>query len=164
MPNVRRLLTWGEFATDRPDLADAGRALLYQHGVGLAFLATVRRDGGPRLHPMCPLVHDRGLFAFIVPSPKQEDLLRNGQFAMHSFPCPDNEDAFYLTGTATQVDDDKVRAAASELFVDERRAFQVPAPSQRDLLFQFMVATCLLTRTTGHGDSHPVHTVWRAEA
>ena len=158
------MLTWEQFATDRPDLAEAGRALLYQHGVGLAFLATVRRDGGPRLHPMCPLVHDGGLFAFIVPSPKQEDLVRNGQFAMHSFPCPDNEDAFYLTGTATRVDDASVRTAVSELFVNERLAFKVPAPEEQDLLFQFLVASCLLTRTKGHGDPRPAHTVWHAEA
>jgi hypothetical protein len=164
MPTVPRMLTWDEFATNRPDLAEAGRALLYQHGVGLAFLATVRSDGGPRLHPMCPLLHDGGLFAFIVPSPKQQDLVRNGLFAMHSFPCPDNEDAFYLTGTATHVDNDDLRAAVSDRFVNERRAFKVPAPSEHDLLFGFLVATCLLTRTSGHGDSRPVHTVWHAGA
>lgn len=164
LSNVQCMLTWDEFAADRPDLAEAGRALLYQHGVGLAFLATVRRDGGPRLHPMCPLVHDGGLFAFIVPSPKKEDLVRNGHFAMHSFPCPDNEDAFYLTGTATLVDNASVRAAVSELFVNERLAFKVPAPAEQDLLFHFVVASCLLTRTTGHGDPHPAHTVWHSEA
>ena len=44
------MLTWAEFAHARPDLAEAGRRLLYQFGVGLGFLATVRADGGPRLH------------------------------------------------------------------------------------------------------------------
>jgi hypothetical protein len=29
------------------------QSLLYQFGVGLAFLSTVRPDGGPRLHPLC---------------------------------------------------------------------------------------------------------------
>jgi hypothetical protein len=48
------VLSWAEFAHARPDLGDADRRLLYQFGVGLAFLATVRADGGPRLHPMCP--------------------------------------------------------------------------------------------------------------
>jgi hypothetical protein len=47
------MLTWAEFAHARPELAEAGRRLLYQFGVGLGFLATVRADGGPRLHPMC---------------------------------------------------------------------------------------------------------------
>ena len=55
-------------------------ALLYQFGVGLAFLATVRRDGGPRVHPMCPLIHQGGLYGFFVPGPKQADLHRDGRY------------------------------------------------------------------------------------
>ena len=93
-------VTWGEFERAEPGLAEAGRALLYQFGVGFAFLATVGRDGGPRMHPMCPLIHDGGLYAFIVPGPKQADLHRDGRYALHSFPCEDNEDAFYCTGRA----------------------------------------------------------------
>lgn len=50
------MVTWREFAAAAPDLAEAGRALLTQFGVGLAFLATVRRDGAPRLHPVCPVL------------------------------------------------------------------------------------------------------------
>jgi hypothetical protein len=42
----------GDAYRPRPDLADASRALLYQFGVGLAFLSTVRPDGGPRVHPV----------------------------------------------------------------------------------------------------------------
>jgi hypothetical protein len=49
---------WGGFASRRPDLAEAGRALLYQYGVGLAFLGTTDRAGGPRVHPICPLLTD----------------------------------------------------------------------------------------------------------
>ena len=84
--------SWDEFEQRQPGLATAGRALFYQFGVGLAFLATVRRDGGPRVHPMCPLIHGGGLFAFIVPGPKQADLRRDGRYALHSFPCPDNDE------------------------------------------------------------------------
>ena len=68
------MASWDEFEQRQPGLATAGHALFYQFGVGLAFLATVRRDGGPRVHPMCPLIHGGGLFAFIVPGPKQADL------------------------------------------------------------------------------------------
>jgi hypothetical protein len=42
-------VAWGEFERAQPGLAEAGRVLLYQDGVGLAFLATVRADGGPRV-------------------------------------------------------------------------------------------------------------------
>ena len=42
-------LSWLQFEAESPELAEAGRGLFYQFGVGLGFLATVRRDGGPPL-------------------------------------------------------------------------------------------------------------------
>ncbi|MGH9185229.1 MAG: hypothetical protein ACRD0U_05365 [Acidimicrobiales bacterium] len=159
MPTVA---TWGDLIDQRPQLAEAGRALLYQHGVGLAFMATTRSDGRPRLHPMCPLFNPDGLFAFIIPSPKQNDLRRTGWYAMHSFPCPDNEDAFYLTGKAQLVENQSQRDALSRQFVQERSQFAVAPPADQDALFQFDVDSCLWTTTTGHGDPAPEHTVWHA--
>jgi hypothetical protein len=147
----------------QPDLAASGRALLYQHGVGLGFLATTRRDGGPRVHPMCPILSDDGAFAFIVPSPKQQDLRRDGRYAIHSFPCPDNEDAFFFAGTARLVNDRLTRASLGQQFVEERSQFPVEPPSEQDALFEFIVDSCLLTRTTGHGDPSPAHVVWRSD-
>lgn len=63
---MHRVVSWVEFCRSEPAMAGDGRALLYDVGVGLGFLATVRADGGPRVHPMCPLVNDDGLFAFIA--------------------------------------------------------------------------------------------------
>ncbi len=156
------MVTFGEFSQERPDLGAAGRQLLYQHGVGLAFLATIRNDAGPRLHPMCPLLTDEGVFAFIIPSPKQQDLRRDGRHAMHSFPCEDNEDAFYPTGRARLVEQSEVRDVLAKQFVEERSEFGVPLPADEDALFEFDIASCLLTRTTGHGDPAPQHTVWKS--
>lgn len=48
------MVTWAELSAAAPALAQVGHRLLTQFGVGLAFLATVRRDGGPRMHPVCP--------------------------------------------------------------------------------------------------------------
>ena len=154
--------SWDEFQTEQPDLAAAGRGLFYQFGVGLGFLATVRRDGGPRVHPMCPILHGGGLFAFIVPGPKQADLRRDGRYALHSFPCPDNEDAFYCTGRAAAEDDLVIRQVLADIFVTERADAGVPAPAPDHLLFRFGIETCLLTRTTGHGDFAPEHRIWKA--
>jgi hypothetical protein len=155
------MATWGDIIRERPDLAAAGQRLFYQFGVGLAFMATVDRRGRPRVHPMCPLLHADGLFAFIVPSPKQGDLRRDGLYSMHSFPCPQNEDAFYLSGRAELIDDQRLRDALSEQFVSERQRFPVVPPPSNDLLFHFEFDTCLLTRTTGHGDPSPRHEVWK---
>jgi hypothetical protein len=157
------MLTWPELSAARPDLADAGRSLLYQFGgVGLAFLGTVRADGGPRVHPICPVLTEAGLFGLIIPSPKLDDLVRDGQYVLHSFPCPDNEDAFYLTGQAERRDDAGVRERVIRQFVGER-SFEIPPASlQEQGVVEFLVATCMLTRTTGHGDPDPKHTIWKA--
>jgi hypothetical protein len=106
------MVTWKQFATAEPDLADTGRSLLFQFKVGLAFLATVRNDGAPRLHPVCPVLsHDR-LFVLVVPvSPKRQDLLRDGRYALQTFPQPKaGSDEFYISGKATLVDDQAIRA------------------------------------------------------
>jgi hypothetical protein len=153
--------TWHEFARLRPDLAEPGRALLYRFGVGLGYLATTRPDGGPRVHPMCPILTEGGAFAFIVPSPKQRDLHRDGRYALHSFPREDNEDAFYFSGRVRRVHDDQIRAQLGAVFVTERAELGVPLPAPDDALFEFLLNRCLLTRTTGHGDPEPVHQVWR---
>jgi hypothetical protein len=107
------MVTWHAFATAVPELARAGRALIDQFQVGLAFLATIRKDGGPRLHPVCPVFCEDRLFVLITPtSPKHDDLLRDGRYALQSFPQPKaGSEEFYLTGTAMLVDDPAGRAA-----------------------------------------------------
>ena len=147
----------------RPDLASVGRELLYQVGVGLAFLSTVRSDGGPRLNPMCPVLTDDRIFALIVSGPKCADLQRDGRYAMHSFPCDTNEDAFMITGRAEIVTDGKVRALVVAQVLAERSGLTMTEADMIDsTLFEFAIDRVLLTRTTGHGDPKPMHTVWHA--
>ena len=107
------MVTWKEFAAAEPDLADVGRSLLFQFKVGLAFLATVRKDGAPRLHPVCPVLSDDRLFVLIIPtSPKRHDLRRDGRYALQTFPQPKpGSDEFSIAGKAVGVDDPAVRAA-----------------------------------------------------
>src|SRR5437762_9823437 len=107
------MVTWHAFAAAEPELAAAGRSLLFQFGVGLAFLATVRKDGAPRLHPLCPVLSNDRLFVLITAlSPKRYDLLRDGRYALQSFPQPKaGSDEFFLSGKATLVDDAALRAA-----------------------------------------------------
>lgn len=161
---VRTMATWSAMAAAAPDIASTGRALFYQHGVGLAYLGTVTAQGAPRLHPVCPLLDGTGVFAFIIPSPKQRDLQRDGRYALHSFPCPGNEDAFALTGRATAIDRPDLRAALGDQFVRERTHLPAPPPAADHVLFEFHIDRCLLTTTTGHGDTAPKHRVWRAES
>src|SRR3954447_20957139 len=102
---VTPTLTWPEFRALQPALADAGRLQLFQYDIGLGFLATVRPDGGPRVHPICPIVGEDGLFALITPGPKLADLRRDGRYSLHSETCapPRHDDGFALTGRAVEV-------------------------------------------------------------
>ncbi|MGH8976830.1 MAG: pyridoxamine 5'-phosphate oxidase family protein [Acidimicrobiia bacterium] len=156
------MLTWNEFAAVRPDLAEVGRARFYQVPVGLGFLATVRADGRPRVRPICPLLTPRGLFAFLIPSPKRADLLRDGHFELHSFPTDDNEDAFSVTGRAERRDDPDLREECAQTWFAER-GLDGPSPPgfDEEQLFEFLVDGCLSTKTTGYGDYAPQHTVWK---
>jgi hypothetical protein len=104
------MASWSEFAAAEPALAASIRALLQQYGPGMGYLATVRPDGGPRVHPVSPVITDEGLYCFVVDSPKRRDLERDGRYALHSYPPEDSDDEAYLTGHAAPVDDPLVIA------------------------------------------------------
>jgi hypothetical protein len=138
-----------------PELAEAGHRLLYQFGPGLGYIATVRKDGGPRVHPFCPVVADGELWAFILrDSPKCFDLERDGRYAVHAFPSPEKDDEFALTGTAERVDDaaarDKVKAGTSAQVGEEEEA-----------LYRLDVHTALLAIYEARGVFPPAYARWR---
>ncbi|MCG8591167.1 MAG: hypothetical protein MJE66_17895 [Proteobacteria bacterium] len=111
------MVPWSDFARAAPEIAALGQQRLFQFGPGLAFLATVRADGGPRVHPVCVNLVEGDLYLLIGPSPKRRDLLRDGRFALHSFPAADVDDEFYLTGVAEHAPDPAVveRVAAAQI-------------------------------------------------
>src|SRR5262245_24080581 len=111
---------------------------------------------------MCAILTDTELYAFIVPSLKRHDLHRDGRYALHSFAAEANEDAFYLTGRAGLIGDKETIKALATQFAAERRMPEPPAEIASWELFSFDIASGLLTRTTGHGDPSPRHTVWHA--
>src|SRR5258708_33437669 len=108
---------------------------------------------------MCPLLTETGVYGFIVPSPKQADLHRDGRYAMHSFPLEDNEDAFYLSGVARHVSDPETHGRLGRQFAAERAQFALPPPGQEQHLFEFRLEAALATRTTGHRHPTPEPTV-----
>jgi len=97
------MATWSRFVEADPLLATELRALIQQYGPGLGYLATVRPDGGPRLHPVSPVIADGGLFCLILDSPKRRDLAGDGRYALHTFPAESTDDEGYLTGRTCRV-------------------------------------------------------------
>ena len=159
------MVTWGEFRDAEPAIADAGSALFYfldEPEVGLGILGTTRLDGGPRVHPCCPMIMGGRLFAFLIPSPKRDDLHRDGRYALHCYPPKDNEDAFYITGKAVIVTDKAVVASAKAQYLAERRWETPPLDFDQQELFELLIERVLLTRTNGHGDFNPRHSIWKA--
>lgn len=148
------MATWQEFETSSPEMAAEGKRLIYQFGTGLGFLATIRKDGGPRLHPICPIVWDGGLFAFMVPSPKRGDLRRDGRYALHSYPPEEVDDEFYLSGAVREVSDPDTIAGVTA-------ACQHPVQPE-DVLFVFNIERGLLATYRHRGDWPPTYTKWAA--
>jgi hypothetical protein len=72
--------------------------------LGLGFLATIRKDGGPRVHPVCPVISEAGLHVLILPGPKPGDLRRDGRYSLHSETVapPREDDGFAVTGASWQ--------------------------------------------------------------
>jgi pyridoxine/pyridoxamine 5'-phosphate oxidase len=148
---------WSEFAAERPEMAEAGRALIYQFRVGLGYLATVRKDGGPRVHPVCPVVAHGGLYVFIGnQSPKVHDLGRDGRYALHTFPNRDVDDEFAVRGRAARVDD----AAVRQIVYDAYTA--TGAFTSNDTLFELMLEWALHAKYGPRPSWPPVYTTWRA--
>ena len=160
------MASWGELAQLRPELASGGHDLFCQFGVGLAFLATVRRDGAPRLHPICVVLTAEGLYGLIIPSPKLHDLKRDGRYTLHSYPSPENEDAFSLTGTAVVHDARPLRSKVISAFLTQPGRQGPPLDEshfEAQTVVEFLIDSCLLTRTTGHGDANPHHEILHAD-
>jgi hypothetical protein len=107
------MASWARFDQESRAIAAAGRRLLWVPGIGFGYLATTRRDGGPRVHPINVLILDGVLHAFLVPSPKREDLRRDGRYALHSTGGPGVNDEFAITGRAKLSSADQRAAAAA---------------------------------------------------
>jgi hypothetical protein len=149
------MVRWGEFAAEAPEMAEAGRTLLYQFRVALGYLATVRKDGAPRLHPVCPVLANDGLYVFIGNrSPKRRDLLRDGRFALHTFPNPQLDDEFTVSGRATPVDDAAIRRIVYDTYV------ATGAFTSDDTLFELRFDRALHAKYETRPSWPPVYTRW----
>ncbi len=131
------MTTWQEFARQAPELAAFGQA---RFASGVAYLGTLRADGGPRVHPVTPIIGEN-LFLFMEPtSPKGKDLQRDTRYTLH---CSVEDSSggggeFYVRGLATLTADLVLRAAAIQ-------ASPYP-PHDRYILFVLSVEFAFMNR------------------
>ncbi len=157
------MITWTEFERQQTALAGAGRRHLYQVGIGLAFLATIRPGGGPRVHPVCPVISTAGLHLLVTAGPKQQDLRRDGRYALHSETCPPprQDDGFALTGQAYRVTDAAVDRVVREQILAERDGMVWPG-FDAEVVFELRIERCLLMQTQADDPFPAGPTIWRA--
>jgi len=153
--------SWNEFSLEAPEIADLGKQMLLQTraNIGFAFLATIRKDGAPRLHPIS-LVFSKGhLFVFIPPaSPKCGDLKRDGRYALQAFPPAENERGreFYVSGVAVCISDPSTRQAIiAETTINVE---------EHEVLFELLVDKAMYTILVDRGtpNEHSWHRIWPA--
>jgi Pyridoxamine 5'-phosphate oxidase len=152
------MASWSEFAAAQPRLAAAIRDLMHQYGPGLGYLATVRSDGGPRVHPVSPVIRDDGIYCFILDSPKRRDLERDGRYALHSYPPEETDDEAYLSGRARQVTDaGTVASLAGAMRAEAGVNWR---------LYEFTVEVAMLARRRPgeHGPGGAAYEIWRDTA
>jgi hypothetical protein len=153
--------SWFEFCQEAPELAKLGRSLLFPFHphIGLAFLATLRKDGAPRLHPVSLVLSNHHLYVLIPPtSPKCSDLQRDGRYAMQAFPSQEDKDneEFYLAGRAEPIRDIPMRQA---LVADTGILAE-----ESEVLFELYLDRAMHTKLVEQDtpQEHPIHTKWRA--
>jgi hypothetical protein len=101
---------WSEFENASPRLADVGRSRLEQPGVVL--VATIRKDGTPRLSPVEPLFWEGDLWLSMMwKSKKADDLHRDPRLLVHSIITnrDGEEGEFKLRGHEQPVHDQETR-------------------------------------------------------
>ncbi len=146
------MASWRELEAAEPELAAAGWALL---GRGIAYLGTVRPDGGPRVHPITPIRSGDELYVSVGSSTtKVRDLRLDARFALHALPGEDDEE-FYLAGVVREETDPAVKRQAHE--------DAIFTPREEDPLMAFDIDRCLWSRwiNVGQPDTYPERRVWR---
>jgi len=146
-------MSWKTLEEKQPELAAFGAERLKDK---VAYLATLRKDGSPRVHPMTPIIGQGHLFVFMEPtSPKGHDLRRDGRYAMHCT-VSDNSGAsgeFIISGRANLIDNPELRALAVKL--------ASYSPADRYILFEFDIENAT---STVYQDDQAVHRHWKSNA
>ena len=114
-PTYSRGTRWNDFVESAPRLSELAQERLVAAGVLL--VATIRRNGTPRLSPVEPLLFEGDLWLSMMwQSRKALDLLRDGRVLVHSVVTSRDgaNGEVKLRGHAVAVDDPDLRARYCE--------------------------------------------------
>ncbi len=152
------MATWSEFAAAAPEIAELGLRQLRKFG--LAYLGTTRKDGSPRVNPVCPVIADGPVFvATSSSSPKRLDLSRDGRYVLHMLPGKEEEE-FWIRGVAKRVTDPETRAMVVAVAAGETLRIK---PDEWLFEYQIDEAGTTIWADFGTPDHRPLRRFWRAE-
>lgn len=123
------MASWAEFAAAAPELAARVQERFDKHG--LALLATIRKDGAPRICAIEPLFAMGELWLGSMPgSRKADDLRRDPRFALHCATIDKNvaDGDAKIAGRAWFVEDDATRDRFLEAFQAQNGYAPPPEP------------------------------------
>jgi Pyridoxamine 5'-phosphate oxidase len=153
-------MRWEELSEREPRLAEVAHDRLIKPGVLL--VATIRRDGTPRLSPVEPLIFEGDLWLSMMwQSHKAMDLLRDDRILLHSIITSreGGDGEVKLRGRAVAVDDRDVRAR----YCDAVSALGWRPEEPWFHLFRIGVEDLTLIRYAQSGDQHVVRWPTRTE-
>jgi hypothetical protein len=129
----------------------------------ISYLASVRPDGAPRLHPFCPVVAAGRLFAAIPrSSPKGWDLRRDPRCVIHALPGPE-DDELCIRAAARDVTDDPLTRATVLKVVETGGVGGMIQSVSDDPLFEFDIQQVDVARwlDVGQPGTRAVRLRWR---
>lgn len=130
-------MTWQTFASQSPEMAEFARTRLHNN---VAYLATIRKDGSPRVHPFTPIIGEGHLFVFMEPtSPKSHDLRRDPRYAVHCSVSDTSGESgeVFLSGKARFIEDADMRAVAVRVSPYK--------PAERYILYELDIESVTVT-------------------
>lgn len=140
---------WAEFERADARLAGFGRERLDGR---VCFHATLRRDGGPRVHPVEPWVAAGLLMVrFRRQSPKVREVARDARYALHSpMDNPEGVGGEFL-----------VRGWMEQISRDHPAAIQIARDTRTSLAFYALSVEEAVATTYEGADRDPVYRRWR---
>jgi hypothetical protein len=174
---TRGVATFGRFMTQAPELARAAERLWPgiialdrdeplspgTPAFAISYLASVRPDGGPRLHPFCPILAAGRLFAAIPrSSPKGWDLRRDPRCVIHALPGPEDDELCIRAAARERTDDPLSRETILGVVMTSQVGGMIESVSA-DPLFEFDIEQVDVARwlDIGQPGTRAVRLVWR---
>ena len=138
-------MTWKVFEDQASELATLGVEKLNKK---IAYLATIKKDGSPRLHPVTPFIGQGMLFIFTEPSsPKIGDIKRDGRYCFHCSVGGEGPlQEYQVSGHAEVITDPEVRKQAQAIA-------DSPVVTDGYVLFEFHVENVLAVEYDKEGKS-----------